>query len=120
MAIGMARKRKLVDGKLCFDTWIETGSVYKTAEILARTHGIVNPATGKPLSAMGIWQSAWTYALDHLPEGRKGVESVWRANGELLSDKDWYTLIISKARYIFGAKKFKKFMETNAYLKPYE
>lgn len=118
MAIGMSRKKRTLDGKLCFDLWIETGSVAKVCNILLE-RGIVNPISGKKVTPMGVWGSAWTYILENLVEARRGVESVWKANGELLTDKDWFTLVVGKARYIYGKKKFEKFMKQHSYLTPY-
>ncbi|KKQ34907.1 MAG: hypothetical protein US52_C0042G0003 [candidate division WS6 bacterium GW2011_GWA2_37_6] len=115
----MAGKRKFLDGKLCFELWVQRSSLGKASNVLRDEFGIVNPSTGEKASTMGVWGAAWTYILNTLVEGRKGVESVWKANGELLTDLDWYTLVVTKARYIFGKKKFQKFIEKNSYLTPY-
>lgn len=117
MAIGMTKVRQL-DPKLCFELWMRTGSVYKTAIVLKNEYNKFNPATGKPYSHMGIWESANSYLLDNMVEARKAVEDVWKANGRLLSDADWYKIVIEKARYL-SPKKYKAFMEKHQYLTPY-
>lgn len=120
MPIGMKHKKKFLDHKLCFDTWIECGSVYKTRYILRDRYGIVNPNTGKLLTAMGVWGAAWNYVLENLVEARKSVELAWRANGEILTDVDWYKLVIGKAKYLYPPKKYAEFIEKHKYLTPYQ
>jgi hypothetical protein len=117
--IGKRKYEVILDPKLCFDLWIETGSVYKVPYVLQERHGVFNKRTGKPVSQMGVWTGAWKYTLANLVESRKLVTDVWKANGELLSDSDWYTLVVNKAKYIYTEKKFKNFLETNSYLTPY-
>lgn len=119
MAIGISRKRKLLDGKLCFDLWVEVGSLQKVAKVLRDRHGMVNPTNGKLFTPMGISESAWVYALENPLEGRKGVTEVWRRDGLLLSDRDWGKLVIDKARGLFGRKRLARFMAQHSYLTPY-
>lgn len=117
MAPGMKRVRQL-DPKLCFELWMRTGSVYKVAEVLMNEYQQYNVKTGRKYSHMGIWQASNAWMLDNLPEARKMVEEVYRANGVLLTDQLWYTLVMEKAVHLH-AKRFKAFMEQHSYLKPY-
>lgn len=116
----MTRKKQFLDSKLCFDTWVECGSILKTRKRLRDIHGITNPNTGKLVTAQGVWESAWTYAISNLEYSRKRVEMIWRAKGHLLSDEDWYKLVIPKAKYIYSPKKFLDFMDVHSYMKPFE
>lgn len=117
--IGKKRTKAILDPKICFDMWIETGSVWKAPHRLKDEYGIFNKATGKLASPMGIWRAAWVYTLNNLPEARVKVAKVWEANGENLTDNDWYLLVIEKAKYIYSRRRFKKFIEEHLYLTPY-
>ena len=117
--IGLKTNKKILEPKLCFDLWIETGSTYKTCRVLRDRYGVINPATGKMVTAMGVWDAAWRYILENMVEGRKGVSDVWRANGEILEDRDWYPLVIRVAKYLYYQKKVAKWMEKHSYLTPY-
>lgn len=114
----MRRTKAFLDPKTCFDLWIETSSVYKVAKVLDN-QGIVNPKSGRAPSHMAVWGSAWRYVLLNLADGRKQVEAVWKANGELLTDQMWYPMVISKAKYLYTPKKFKEFIDKHSYLTPY-
>lgn len=117
--IGKKYIKGYLDPKLCFDLYVETGSIYKVVKIL-HNRNIVNPKTGKAPTPMGVWQTAWRYILANMVEGRKGIESAWRANGELLTDKDWYKIVVEHARYAYRkTRKFDEFMEQHKYLTPY-
>jgi len=118
MPIGLRHKKLFLDGEECFDIWAKTGSVYKTAKLL-ETQGIVNPASGKRPSPMGIWTSAWKWVLDHPAEAKSKVDEVWKSNGELLTNEMWYKLMAEKARYILAPKKFEAYVNKHAYLKDY-
>lgn len=118
MTIGMTKKYRRLDPKLCFETWMETGSVYKSARALHDKYGIYNKDTGKPFSHQGVWESANSYLLNNMIEARKYVESVWKANGELLTDQDWYRIVLEKANHL-PRKKYEAFLEQHKYLTPY-
>ena len=118
MPIGFRQDRQL-DPKLCWKLIGHDGiSCYKAPIVLKNEYGQYNVRTGKPFSHQGVWESANSYLLDNMVEARKDTEDVWKANGRLLSDADWYKIVIEKARYL-SPKKYKAFMETHQYLTPY-
>lgn len=116
---GKKESKIFLDRELCFNVWLETGSVWKAPKILKDKHGIYNKKTGELASAMGIWRAAWMYAFDNLAQAREKVSKVWLANGVVMTDKDWYTLVVGKAKYLYSQRRFKKFMEEHLYLAPY-
>jgi hypothetical protein len=112
---------KTLNGEQCFRLYVETGSMYKTAKILA-SQGIVNPSTQKPFSHMAVRESAWLdWGFDHLLEARKLVEGAWKANGYLLTDEEWYKMVLQRVHYSMRAtpKKLEEFLNRNSYLKPF-
>jgi len=118
--IGMKMTKKILDPKVCFDLWIETGSVYKIPAILKERYGIYNDRTGNLVTPMGVWDAAWRYTLDNLVDSRQMVAQVWKANGEILLDKDWYPLVVQKAKYLYSPKKYQRFIDSHSYLTPYQ
>jgi hypothetical protein len=119
MTFGMKNTKTVLDPKQCFDLWIETGSVYKARLVLKSKYGIVNPETGKLITAMGLWDAAWRYVLENMVEARKSVEQTWRANGQLLSDAEWYKIVTKRAVYLYSPSKLEKFLARHEYLRPY-
>lgn len=119
MTFGMKNKKTVLDPKLCFELWIETGSVYKARLVLKSKYGVVNPESGKLITAMGLWDAAWRHVLDNMVEARKSVESAWRANGEILSDVEWYNLVAKRAAYLYSPSRLEKFLNRHEYLRPY-
>jgi len=118
MTIGITNKKSQLDGELCFKLWIETGSIYKVA-LRIYQEGIINQKTGKKFTHQAVWLASWNWAFDNLPVARGLVNSAWKANGELLTDQDWFTLITKRAKYIYSKSKFDAYLEKHSYLKPY-
>jgi len=114
----MTKKIRLLDPKLCFDLWIETGSVYKVPVVLKNKYGLYNEKTGQLFSPQGVWNAAGHYVIEHMAEARKSVEEVWKANGMLLNDKEWYRIVLERSNYL-SKSTFDKFIEKHSYLKPY-
>lgn len=119
MPIGLRKHKSYLDGRRCLEVWCETGSVYK-ARIKLANEGMVHPDSGKPPSQQGVWNASWLFILSNPLDARKMIEEVWKQNGELMTDKDWYVLFTKNARYLLSDKAFKKLLEQHAYLKPYE
>lgn len=118
--IGKKRFVQQIDKKLSFELWIETGSVYKAAKLLKERHGMFNTRTGKNFSQMAVWDGAWKYILENMLECRPKIADLWRANGELLTEKIWYELVCEKAKYVYSKKKYDEFIKTHLYLTPYQ
>lgn len=117
---GTKMARSYLDAKLCFDLWIETGSVYKTRLVLRDKYKIFNPKNGKMPSQMGVWSSAARYMLQSPEDARKQVEQVWRANGEILSDEEWNKMLYERAMYIFRKKKLNQYFDEHPELRKYK
>ncbi len=118
--IGMKKIKVWLDPKESFDAWIESGSVYKARYIMRDKYGKVNPSSGKIASHEGIWDAAWRYVLDNPIEARKQINDVWKANGELLDDTRWNTMVIRRARYLYSDKRYSAYLAKHSYLTPYQ
>lgn len=119
MAFGTGRTHKrLLDRKQVFDLHCKLGSIHKVALALY-DQGIYNQKTGKPFTDMGLWEASWRYALDNLVEARKVANENIKVTGEILSDTEWYKLVISKAQSLFTQKQYNAFIEKHSYMKPY-
>ena len=116
--IGKKAPNRHLDPKLCFELWNQAGSVYKVPHILREKYGIFNPKTGKNYSQQGVFLAAGTYVTEHLVEAKEVVAQVWKANGQLLSDPEWYKMVLDKAKYL-SKKQYKIFIESHPYLTPY-
>lgn len=118
MPFGFSRRQTL-DPEQCFNLWIELGSVYKVPILLKEKYEIFNPRTGKPYTPMGVWNSAWNYVLNNLIEAKKKQEEVYRQNGEILQDRDWYSHVAKEAKYLYSPKRYQEFLNKHSYLIPY-
>lgn len=116
---GTKMARSYLDAKLCFDLWIETGSINKTQMMLLNKHGLRNPKTGGIPSQMGVWSSAARYMLQYPDEAKKKVEQVWKANGEILSDEEWRKMLFHRAKYIFRKKRLEAYLQDHPELRKY-
>ena len=118
--IGKKRLVKILDPKLCFDLWIETGSVYKVPALLHSRHGVFNVKLGQEVSHMGVWSAAWKYVLENLVECRPRIAETWRANGELLTDQKWYEMVCEKAKLVKSKNGYEQYIKDHLYLTPYQ
>lgn len=119
MAPGINIQKRLIDPKRCYELWCSGISVYKIPLVLQKD-GIYNEKNGKPFSPQGIFRSAGLYVVEHFqePECRKIFNDVWKANGKIATDVDWYKYVLKQAKKL-SPKKFRGFMDTHSYLKPY-
>ena len=118
MSIGLKQKKIYLDREHCFRTWLNCGSLGKTAKILY-SEGMVNPKSGKAPTPPGIENAAHLWMLDNVAEAKRLIAESWLANGELLSDEKWGRLILGYARSSLSNKKYTEFIERHSYLKPY-
>ena len=117
--MGISRKNtRRLDPKLCYELWGRTGSVYKIPQVLKNEYGVFNQTTGKPYSHQGCFLALGNYILENLVEARPLFNQVWKANGRIATDQDWYKFVLDKARYL-TPKKFQEFMSIHSYLTPY-
>lgn len=117
MTMGLVRRKRMLDPKLCFELWARTGSIYKVPMVLKNEYGMVRE-NGNLYSATGIWHSANLYVTTEPLAARKVFEDVWRANGVIIKDEDWYKFLLEKAAYLNPVNRA-VFMEKHSYLKPY-
>lgn len=117
MTMGLIRRRRMLDPKLCFEIWSRTNSIYKGPQVLRDEYGMVKE-NGMMFSPTGFWHSANLYVIEHPVEARKIFENVWRANGVIIKDEDWYKFLLEKAAYLNPVNRA-AFMEKHSYLKPY-
>lgn len=115
MAPGM-KKVRTVPQKLCYDVWLDTGSLYKAVKVLRDQHQIFNQRTGKVLSTQTVWEAANTFLLENQEYARKRLSDVYRANGVLLDDEMWNRIVYEKAQHL-STKKLERFMDANPHLK---
>lgn len=101
-----------------FEAWNKTGSIYKAPEYLKREYNIVNPKSGKMVSPQGVWGAAGRYIISNPNEARKQLDEVYKANGMLLSDRQWYEIVYNCQKY-FSRKVQQDFITRHAYMKPF-
>ena len=118
MTMGVVRRLRKLDPKTCFEVWAKTGSIYKAPLVLKNEYGLVKE-NGMLFSPTGIWHSATLYIIESPFDARKIFEDVWRANGVIIKDADWYKFLLEKAHYL-SPTKFAEFMEKHSYLRPYD
>ena len=117
MAFGTGKNyKRLLDRKQVFELHAKLGSIGKVALALYDM-GIYNQNTGKKFTDMGLWEASWRYALDNLVEARKVANENVKATGDILSDAEWYKLVVGKARRLFTRKQYDAFMDKHTYLK---
>lgn len=119
MPPGLRKNVQVLDPKLCFDLWVKYGSVYTVSEVLYKEHGIYNTNTGRPVTHMGVWDSAWRYILNNLPEAREKLNDSWKNEGKILTDAIWFPMVIDRARRIYSDGKFRNLLRQHPYLTPY-
>ena len=117
--MGVNRKHQRINPELCFEIWAETGSIAHVGEILKKRHNLYNIRTGEPFSVQGVWRAAGKYVYEHMAEARSVYEKVWRANGVLITDQDWYEFVLAKTRYMKDSKR-KEWLARNSFILAYE
>jgi hypothetical protein len=117
MPIGLKNKIE-VDGKLCYELWARTGSVYKVPLVLANEYGIKNNKSGEPITSQGVWLAANRYIINNMAEARPIFEQTLRVNGIMPTDRLWYDFVIPKVKRL-SKSAFEKFLAEHSYLTPY-
>lgn len=122
MPPGMKKEKKYLDGKYCFDKWINCGSIGKAIKVMVK-EGVLNPVTGKAPTPPGVENSAWLWVLDNLPEAKPLIRQSWRNDGAVFSDLEfeqlWGKLVVGKAQRFLSRGQWAQFIEKHSYLKPY-
>jgi hypothetical protein len=117
MTMGYKGKRSELDPQLCYETWAKVASARKAGLVLAREHGVVRP-DGKPYTGQGVWQASTRYILAEPAAARKIFEEVWKANGVIVTDAQWYTFVLDKTKYL-TPKNRDEYLKKHSYLIPY-
>jgi hypothetical protein len=115
--INLKHQEFLPTGEVLFKKYfLEMGrarSVYKLVDWML-TKKIVNPRTGLPPSAMGVWFRMWRYACD--PDTSKQAYEIFnqamRDEGQFSSWNEWLDELVQKAKcpgMINGKRKYEKF-----------
>jgi hypothetical protein len=119
MAFGIGRgNKRLLDRQQVFEFYGKYGSVHNVALELYKI-GIYNKELGKPFTDMAIQEASWRYALENLVEARKLANENKKLTGDILSDAEWYKLVVGKAQKYYTRKQFDAFMLKHSYMKPY-
>lgn len=117
MAFGIGRgNKRLLDRQQVFEFHKKYGSIHNVALELYKI-GIYNQKLGKPFTDMAIHEASWRYALENLVEARQVADANTKATGEILSDAEWYKLIVGKAQKYYTRSQFDAFMNKHTYLK---
>ncbi len=116
MPIGIQRPKEYLDGRECFDMWIETGSLARTVTRMI-ANGLRNPRNGNSPSRDGVGAAAWRFALTNLDYARAKTAQAWAVYGQVLSDEEWNDLILHAAKSNYTRTKFNRFLVTHPALK---
>jgi hypothetical protein len=114
---GMIITKTIIPGDKAWEAWIKTGSLYKAPLYLYTTYGIKNPRTQKPVSHAGVAGACNKHMVADPVGSKKMLEEVYRANGEILTERVWGTLLY-KALLYTTPRKQKEFLEKHTYYKP--
>ena len=77
---GKGFHRQRMEGKTCFELWVDRGTLQKAASAMYHESGVTN-RKGKPYSASGLARSAKRYVLFNQEEARK----IWEEKYWILS-----------------------------------
>lgn len=114
--MGIRTKKKL-DGKLCYDLWVRTGSVYKVPIVLANEFNMFS-RDGRPYTHQATWLASNEFILDNLEYAYQKFQEVWKVNGEIAKDHDWYRFVAPKIKRL-SPKKFDEYMSTHPEFREY-
>lgn len=108
------RKKPLLIPEKCWSDWIELGSLQKVREKYA-FEGMLNPITGLPPTVSAIQKSAYTYALENVPQAKEAYEYETKRQGFEPSEDDWKKRLYSIARLVYYQRlhKLDKFVEVH-------
>lgn len=94
MMIKVPRHNSIID-KICFDTWMETGS-YKRAWVKLQKDGIMN-CWNRPFSLPGVRVAAQRFMLDNYEYTKKALMDTYNKNGYTVEEKYIEQYMIAKA-----------------------
>lgn len=80
-----------------------------------KNKGIRNPATGKPITKSGIWQSITRYKVRNwnVPEVKNAVLKYYIDSGWVLTEEEYRDVISQHAHTVFIESQYETFLRDN-------
>ena len=104
----------MLDHEVCWRLWHELGTLNAVRRKF-KEDGLINPKTGEPPTNSAIEKSAFAWATENPEEAKKHVARSWQKEGLILTDDEWYRVLVKMGKLIFSQRpgRFKKFIEAN-------
>lgn len=110
------KAKKVLDYQVCYNLWAkERISLYKISDVLIE-RGLID----RPVTPPAIERGSWLYALQNLPEAKFDTVSIAHASGQVFDEKAFWKEVVNKARRFYSKNQYKKFIESNSFLRSYE
>lgn len=102
-----------LDGESIFKQWVDLGLCsYAKLTQWCFDQKMIHPVTGKGPTRMGVWVSVWLYALHNPADAKKLFDSAMRTRGEFWTEKQWMTLLHSRAKNIYkNGNQYSRYVE---------
>lgn len=111
------RKAKELNGREIMELWAKMGSLGRVHKYY-QSSGKVNPRTLQPYDQSSLWRAASIYLIEQPKEARE----IYRAEGDVKTDKEWDLFVLDRAIQIYRTQRstFIRWVNAHEWAKEYE